>query len=511
VTTATRSPAAGDAVEVGHTRARLRAFVARHALAEIVLLGALLRFGTLTTQGFWLDEQVTISIIQRGPTDLLSTVQAGESNPALYYLLAGGWERVFGAGEFGLRSLSALAGTLVIPAVYVAAASLATRRAALIAAALTAASPMLVWYSQEARNYELLVLFSALTFMCFAKALEPRGERWLWAWALSSTLALGTHYFAIFLIAAEAVWLLARRPGRRFDTALPVAVVAAVELALLPLIASQRGHGDWIDNYDLGGRLWQVPQHLLAGLEVPWPALPPILIALAVGAAAYGCFRAKLRERRAIVIAGSIFLGALAVLVLAALAGSDYILSRNLLGLWPPLAVGLGAALGAAGTRMVGVAAAGVICAVGVALVLWTAFTPAAQRPDYEPLAAELADDAAPRLIVSQTSFSSPLLLYLDGLRIAADADLATSELVVVAPTPTSDYAVGVCWWIATCGNVDVEPPPQFEVPPGFTEARSGSAGSFAYRVYTAPQPVAIERPLELFTPRVFAQTPSGG
>jgi len=511
VTTATRSATADDAVEAGDTLARLRAFIARHALAEIVLLGALIRFGTLTTQGFWLDEQVTISIIQRGPTDLLSTVQAGESNPALYYLLAGGWERVFGAREFGLRSLSALAGTLAIPAIYVAAASLATRRAALIAAALTAASPMLVWYSQEARNYELLVLFSALTFMCFAKALEPRGERWLWAWALSSALALGTHYFAIFPIAAEAAWLLARRPGRRLDTALPIAVVAAVELALLPLIASQRGHGDWIDNYDLGGRLWQVPQHLLAGLEVPWPALPPILIALAAAAAAYGMLRATGRERRAIVIAGSIAIGAFAVLVVAALGGSDYILSRNLLGLWPPLAVGLGAALGAAGARALGLAAAGVLCAAGVALVLWTAFTPAAQRPDYEPLAAELAEDGVPRMIVSQTSFSSPLLLYLDGLRMATDADLTTTELVVVEPAPTSDYAIGVCWWIATCGNVDVEPPPPFEVPPGFTAERSGSAGSFEYRVYTAPEPTAIERPLELFTPRVFAQAPSGG
>lgn len=511
MTTATRSATADDAVEAGDTLARLRAFIARHALAEIVLLGALIRFGTLTTQGFWLDEQVTISIIQRGPTDLLSTVQAGESNPALYYLLAGGWERVFGAREFGLRSLSALAGTLAIPAIYVAAASLATRRAALIAAALTAASPMLVWYSQEARNYELLVLFSALTFMCFAKALEPRGERWLWAWALSSALALGTHYFAIFPIAAEAAWLLARRPGRRLDTALPIAVVAAVELALLPLIASQRGHGDWIDNYDLGGRLWQVPQHLLAGLEVPWPALPPILIALAAAAAAYGMLRATGRERRAIVIAGSIAIGAFAVLVVAALGGSDYILSRNLLGLWPPLAVGLGAALGAAGARALGLAAAGVLCAAGVALVLWTAFTPAAQRPDYEPLAAELAEDGVPRMIVSQTSFSSPLLLYLDGLRMATDADLTTTELVVVEPAPTSDYAIGVCWWIATCGNVDVEPPPPFEVPPGFTAERSGSAGSFEYRVYTAPEPTAIERPLELFTPRVFAQAPSGG
>ena len=78
----------------------------------------------------------------------------------------------------------------------------------------------------------------------------------------------------------------------------------------------------------------------------------------------------------------------------------------------------------------------------------------------------------------------------------------------MIEPRPTDNYAVGICWWIATCGGVDVEPPPPFEVPAGFTLERSGSTPSFDYSVYTAPAPIAIERPVEYFTPRVFVQEP---
>ena len=75
---------------------------------------------------------------------------------------------------------------------------MASRRAGLIAAGLTATNPLLVWYSGEARNYSLLVLCSALVFLCFARAMEEvRGQRWLWAWALASALALTTHYYAL--------------------------------------------------------------------------------------------------------------------------------------------------------------------------------------------------------------------------------------------------------------------------------------------------------------------------
>jgi hypothetical protein len=65
-----------------------------------------------------------------------------------------------------------------------------------------------------------------------------------------------------------------------------------------------------------------------------------------------------------------------------------------------------------------------------------------------------------------------------------------------------------VCWWTSSCGGIDLEPPPRFEVPEGFTLERRGSTDSFDYELYTAPREIQIERPHEFFTVRVFVQSP---
>lgn len=486
-------------------------FFSRHALLLIIGLGAVLRFATLGAQDLWLDEVLTLKLIELGPIDLLRSVHAGESNPALYYLAAGGWERIFGDSEIGVRSLSALVGTATIPAVYAAAKALSSRRAGLIAAGLTATSPLLIWYSQEARNYSLLVFLSALSFFFFARALEEqRGQRWLLAWALASALALTTHFYAIALIVPTGAWLLARRPGPRLDTAFGIGAIAVVGLALLPHVAARSGGSGWIDYFSLSDRLWQLPAHFVVGFSVPWDMLALLAVAVAAGFAVFAAIRAEQRTRRAIVIAASVALSPVAVLLAVALAGDDYIVTRYLIELWVPFAVALAVALGATAVGRAGTLTAFGLCALGVGLATWTAATPEAQRPNYSDLGAELAappDDE--RLVVSQTGFSIPLIFYLDGARIATDEELRTSELVVITPRLTENYSVGPCWWISTCGGIDLEPVPPFAPPQGFEFQSNGSTEGFDYDVYTAPRPTAIERPVEYVIPRVFVQ-PAG-
>jgi mannosyltransferase len=486
----------------------MRASASAHALALIVALGTAIRFATIGSGGFWLDEEVTVSLVQQGPIDLLKGVVAGESNPPLYYLLQGAWERVFGSGELGIRSLSALVGAATIPLMYGAGKALLSRRAGLIAAALTATSPLLIWYSQEARSYELLVLFAALTLFCFARALNDAGHRWIWGWGLACALALATHYFAVFLIAGEAVWLLARRPRARLDTGLAIATVGAVGLALLPLVATQRGRGDWIDDYSLSGRLLNVPEHFLVGYQVPGKILPTLAIAAFVIVGAFAAMRVDDATRRAMAVVASIAAGGFALILLAVAAGSDYVLSRNLLELWPAAALAIAVGLAAPRLGRAGIALTAMVCALGAGLAIWNGLTPAAGRPNYEQVAEALEDSPKQRLIVSQSSFSSPLILYSDRIRAASDAELAATELVVVEQRPERNYAVGTCFWIDTCGGEDVEPPPRFEPPPGFELARTEATDSFELAFYTAAERTAIERPTEYFTPRVFVQEP---
>jgi mannosyltransferase len=131
-------------------------------VAGITLVAALIRFSTLDHQSFDHDEAVTaIRVLQPNFGDMLSVVGRLERSPPLYYLLAWPWSKLFGTGEVGLRSLSALFGTLTVPAAYLAAREFGSRRAGVIAALFVTLNPYLVWYSQEARSYALFALFSA--------------------------------------------------------------------------------------------------------------------------------------------------------------------------------------------------------------------------------------------------------------------------------------------------------------------------------------------------------------
>ena len=150
-------------------------------LAGIVIIGAAIRFSTLDQQSFWLDEATTWGIVSHGVGHVLSTVPKTESTPPLYYVLVWLWSRVFGAGDVGLRSFSALCGTLTIPVMWAAGRRLASERIGLVAALVTAVNPLLFWYSQEARTYALLVLLSALSLLAFLRALEqPSTGRLVW-------------------------------------------------------------------------------------------------------------------------------------------------------------------------------------------------------------------------------------------------------------------------------------------------------------------------------------------
>src|SRR6476469_225046 len=89
------------------------------SLVAITVAGAVLRFSTLHVQSYWLDEVATVNLLHKGFGDMISAVSEGESTPHLYYIVAWVWAKLFGTGEGGLRSLSALIVTATIPLAYV--------------------------------------------------------------------------------------------------------------------------------------------------------------------------------------------------------------------------------------------------------------------------------------------------------------------------------------------------------------------------------------------------------
>ena len=337
--------------------------------------------------------------------DTLSAVPHSESTPPLYYLLAWLWSRPFGTGEVGLRSLSALAGTASIPVIYMGAVALAMRRrVGLIAAGIVAVSPVLIWFSQDARAYSLAFLLTALSFLFFARALREPRQGTLIAWAVSSALAICCHYFAGFVVAPEAVLLLLWTSERRRIVAASLVIVAAVGL-LLPIAARQaeHGHASWIAEQPLGERLERAGAKLVGndngnehGVRQPGPlplALPAGLALIALSLLALAGDRS---ERRSAVPAAAVgAAGIVAPLALAA-AGADYLDGRNLLPVFVPLILVFAAGFGVRRYARAGLLAAAAFCFCSLVFTIEIDRLPRLQREDLRNAAAA-GRRAAPR------------------------------------------------------------------------------------------------------------------
>jgi mannosyltransferase len=451
-------------------------------LVALTALGAALRFATLGHQGYWYDEAVTVDLVRHPLTAMLREIPHTESTPPLYYVLAWGWSRVAGTGEFGLRALSALAGTLTVPLVYDAGARLASRRSGLIAAALVAFNPLLIWYGQEARAYALVTLLAAGSFALFARLLRaPRpGWRLFAAWTVVSALALVTHYFAAFLIGGEAIALLVAVRTKRRDllrVGVAVAGVVAVGLGLLPLLLEQAGNERtaWIGHIPLAKRMVEVGEQAIIGPIAPARIVGVVATGLLAVAVGWFAWKRAPGLRRTFLLC--VVLG-LAPILLPALLDAvevDVLISRNALVSLIPLAVAAGVALGGQRAGRAGIAVAAAACIVGLAAAVAVWVTPSLQRTDWRQAARLLGTSRTARLIVAPGGFQAvPLDLYLPSVRRLRTA-ATVSEVVELGYAP---HEFDHCWWGAPCG---LSPRPLSTAPPlpGFRLASRRSAGPF--------------------------------
>jgi len=236
-------------------------------------------------------------------------------------------------------------------------------------------------------------------------------------WALSSALAILTHFFAGFLVAPEALWLLWRL--RNKDTGTAVAAVIAVQLAVLPMAISDTSQSfGAISSSPLSIRVGQIPvalgaSQLYQSPQVSW-GLPGagILLALVIALVWLG---GSAEERRGAWRAGAIAAFALLLPIAVAQFGHDYVFARNFMPVWIPLAVLVGAACTTSRARVPGA----ILALVLVAGFLWAGAkidsSPAYERPDWRGAALALGTSPRPRAILAYdgNAAEQPLAIYL--------------------------------------------------------------------------------------------------
>ncbi|MBN2469952.1 MAG: glycosyltransferase family 39 protein, partial [Anaerolineae bacterium] len=142
-----------------------------------------------------------------------------EPHPYGTFALFALWRGIFGEGEWVMRLLPALLSLPGIAAIYVAGRHLFRgRRAGLIAALLYAIHPFLIWHAQDARNYAIWAMTSAVVLAAFLRAITvQRRGAWL-LYAFSALVSAYIFFFEIFFIAAQGLYLLLfqRRSLRRW-------------------------------------------------------------------------------------------------------------------------------------------------------------------------------------------------------------------------------------------------------------------------------------------------------
>lgn len=192
------------------------------ALLVLMLIGAALRFADISTESLWVDEiysfrqavKSVAMIIANAPQDV---------HPPVYYALLHFWALLFGTTEAGLRSLSAIFGVAALPLMYVLGREMYSQRVGLYAALLLALSHFHIHYSQEARNYAyavLVVILGMIGFVRYVKQFDSQSEpvlswKLLAFFLLGNTLILYSHFFALFVIAAQNALVLSFALMRR--------------------------------------------------------------------------------------------------------------------------------------------------------------------------------------------------------------------------------------------------------------------------------------------------------
>jgi hypothetical protein len=158
-------------------------------------------------------------------------------------------------------------------------------------------------------------------------------------------------------------------------------------------------------------------------------------------------------KREGALLAGGIALAGLAINLVLVGVGIDDLLTRNVLAIWTPAAVAVAGGFAAPRARVIGPAAAALLCAIGLTAAVSIATDRNLQRPDWRGVARLLGSrphaGSARAILVQHYRDLLPLSLYLPHLKFMKGAGATVSELDVVSFT--SPNSEGFCWWGSAC------------------------------------------------------------
>ena len=218
-------------------------------LILILIVGSILRFYGLANQSLWNDE--LSSWVRSSHGNLSAVMEKGvytDVHPPGYQLLLYFVEKYIGDSEAILRLPSALSGSLAILVIFLTGTRLYSHKEGLIAAVLMAVLWCPIYYSQEARSYSMLLLFTSMATYFWISLLQAINTKTkpsyysIIGYIISSIIASYLHYFGPYLIALQAIAtaMLAIRKHKAFGYV--ILLYLPILLAYMPWMPTMYKH-----------------------------------------------------------------------------------------------------------------------------------------------------------------------------------------------------------------------------------------------------------------------------
>ena len=172
-------------------------------LPSILIIGLLLRINFLNQHDIWFDEAFSFFVAKSSLHDLL-TATAADNNPPFYYLLLHSWMDIFGTGMISLRAPSLIFGVLSIAIFFKLTDKLFNSKIAIFSSSIFTLSPLMIYYSTEARMYSLIVFLGLVSTYSWISLLKKQSIHTSLIFILSFTLVF--LYSLLFFSAFFALY-----------------------------------------------------------------------------------------------------------------------------------------------------------------------------------------------------------------------------------------------------------------------------------------------------------------
>lgn len=174
-------------------------------LISIIVLGSFLRLYKIGKESLWNDELASWERSNQKTLKEVIEVARSDVHPPGYQILLYFVIKYLGDSESWLRLPSAIAGIFSILLIYLIGRKIYSEWEGLISSALMAFLWFPIYYSQEARAYSLLLLFTMLSFYFWIKIIEKGKDRKgnflnFFFFVLSSCITSYLHYFGLLFV-----------------------------------------------------------------------------------------------------------------------------------------------------------------------------------------------------------------------------------------------------------------------------------------------------------------------